>query len=57
MFDKAKMEEIKKEVAAYEAKWEAAKAKAAAKGKKVERKEKFYNVKTVDNNAIEIYNV
>ena len=41
MFDKAKMEEVKKEVAAYDAKREAAKAKAAAKGKKVERKENF----------------
>ncbi len=42
MFEKAKMEEIKKEVAAYEAKWEATKAKAAEKGRKSERKEKFY---------------
>ncbi|NCC81225.1 MAG: methylmalonyl-CoA mutase, partial [Clostridia bacterium] len=52
MFDKAKMEEIKKEVAAYEAKWEASKAKAVAKGKKVERKEKFYNVSGAEVNQV-----
>ncbi len=52
MFDKAKIEEIKKEVAAYETKWEAAKAKAAEKGKKVERKEKFFNVSGAEVNQV-----
>lgn len=41
MFDKAKMEEIKKGVEAYDAKWDAQMAKAAAKGSKLERKSKF----------------
>lgn len=52
MFEKAKMEEIKKEVAAYEAKWEAAKAKNAAKGRKSERKEKFINVSGAEVNQV-----
>ncbi len=41
MFDKAKIEEIKKGVADYNSKWEAAKAKAAEKGRKLERSERF----------------
>lgn len=41
MFDKAKMEEIKKEVTAYDEKWDKAVAKAVEKGRKNERREKF----------------